>query len=1086
MRKLFRAVALVAGLWPAISFGQVPFFPQTLPPSTVVGRLGLSAGPTEAIPFLNLVQALSQQVIPGSGSLVVGPATSVVGDIAVFANTTGNLIKDFGNGTVAAPLHGSSDATSGIFFDVQSGLGKPSLSVGGIIWLGWQPNQFIGSAVTNNQLTLQMAAGTDGNNDSSMRIQPNISGTGIGSATMQLYAIGASKIAEYGTFVVRGTVTSPTATQAGDELGAYWQTGYDGVKPSLSVPAFEINGFADENFDNTHHATIYRLRLIGPGAGAAAGGATVHFVDGNGNHIIEQPSQIIGGQNLSGKGVIYLGVSTAPTIAPALTRFQIYNAGAGQLNIDSYGDAIVRAAPGATLSGNAQFAALALGTSKTPRFAGFNARGVGLANTATQNGDNLSQWDGTGFDTTNQFGDITGLCHFIANENFTSTNHGTYYECGVTPNGSLTAFLFMRGLGVTGAVNYLTITNAATGNGPIISANGEANIDVNINSVSGGKVRLNTIAYPGSLTSGGVLYASTATNVASSALLVANGVVIGGGAGTAPSAVGVGTNGQVFLGVTGAAPTFATMSGDGTITNAGVLTVAKINGSFTAHGVLLGEGSGAFGVTAAGAAGTVLVGSGVGSDPSFGVNLSLGIAGTASGQINLAGTTSGVVSVLIQNAAGTYNFNLPTSAGTSGQPLLSGGGGGAAMTFGTLGVAGGGTGDTTLASNGVLYGNGTGAVQITAQGAANTVLTANAGAPSFSAAITVGTSVTSPLLIGGTAAGSSLTIESTSGAGTTDFIAWKTASQTERMRLNTSGQLGIGTSSQSVQLQVVGGTTTIAPELVAVTTRAELQGADSEGTAFTIDAFGSALVYGSFHVRKAAGTAAAPIAVQSGDFIGGMNGNAATGAGTYSANNKVAFFFTAAETWDTTHFGTNINYYTTVTGGGSPGATEKFRMWASGGYSIGNGVVTTDPGSGGLIANGATIEFTALANVATTSAVCYNTGSGLITYDGTIGTCTVSDERLKNMGSRIDSALEKLLAINGVYGTWKDPTMGSGRQIFIGAQTVEQVFPELVQTDSTGKKSLDYQRLTAPIIEAIRELKADNDNLRAELNRRAQ
>lgn len=59
--------------------------------------------------------------------------------------------------------------------------------------------------------------------------------------------------------------------------------------------------------------------------------------------------------------------------------------------------------------------------------------------------------------------------------------------------------------------------------------------------------------------------------------------------------------------------------------------------------------------------------------------------------LKLLGTTSGVISITPQAAAGTYNFNLPTSAGTSGQPLLSGGGGATAMTFGTLGVAGGGT-----------------------------------------------------------------------------------------------------------------------------------------------------------------------------------------------------------------------------------------------------------------------------------------------------------------------------------------------------------------------------------------------------------
>lgn len=125
-----------------------------------------------------------------------------------------------------------------------------------------------------------------------------------------------------------------------------------------------------------------------------------------------------------------------------------------------------------------------------------------------------------------------------------------------------------------------------------------------------------------------------------------------------------------------------------------------------------------------------------------------------------------------------------------------------------------------------------------------------------------------------------------------------------------------------------------------------------------------------------------------------------------------------------------------------------------------------------------------LTNVATTSAVCFNTGTGLLTYDGTIGTCTISDERLKNISGPITGALEKLLKINGFYYTWKEPRkFGKGQQIGVGAQAVEAVFPELVQTDSSGRKSADYQRLTAPIIEALRELKAVNDSLTARLEK---
>jgi|GEM_PF-6738665 len=69
-----------------------------------------------------------------------------------------------------------------------------------------------------------------------------------------------------------------------------------------------------------------------------------------------------------------------------------------------------------------------------------------------------------------------------------------------------------------------------------------------------------------------------------------------------------------------------------------------------------------------------------------------------------------------------------------------------------LGVASGGTGVSTFTANGVLYGNGATSILATAQGGANTVLVANAGAPSFSSAITVGTSVSSPIFQGAAAA----------------------------------------------------------------------------------------------------------------------------------------------------------------------------------------------------------------------------------------------------------------------------------------------------------------------------------------------
>lgn len=91
------------------------------------------------------------------------------------------------------------------------------------------------------------------------------------------------------------------------------------------------------------------------------------------------------------------------------------------------------------------------------------------------------------------------------------------------------------------------------------------------------------------------------------------------------------------------------------------------------HGLLLGEGSSNVNAMAVGPTGAVLAGNDA-ADPGWVYSLLLGAVGTNSGIIQLKGITSGVVTIQPQNAAGTYNFNLPTTAGSAGQILTSGGG----------------------------------------------------------------------------------------------------------------------------------------------------------------------------------------------------------------------------------------------------------------------------------------------------------------------------------------------------------------------------------------------------------------------------
>ena len=73
------------------------------------------------------------------------------------------------------------------------------------------------------------------------------------------------------------------------------------------------------------------------------------------------------------------------------------------------------------------------------------------------------------------------------------------------------------------------------------------------------------------------------------------------------------------------------------------------------------------------------------------------------------------------------------------------------------------------------------------------------GALVFATSPTITTSAVIPLVIGGTAVSSTLTLQSTSGAGTTDAIIFRTGSQSERMRILTTGQVGIGTSSPATE-----------------------------------------------------------------------------------------------------------------------------------------------------------------------------------------------------------------------------------------------------------------------------------------------
>lgn len=102
---------------------------------------------------------------------------------------------------------------------------------------------------------------------------------------------------------------------------------------------------------------------------------------------------------------------------------------------------------------------------------------------------------------------------------------------------------------------------------------------------------------------------------------------------------------------------------------------------------------------------------------------------------------------------------------------------------------------------------------------------------------------------------------------------------------------------------------------------------------------------------------------------------------------------------------------------------------------------------------------------------------------GTGGLYHSSDIRLKKEIKNLSHSLDKIAELQGISFTWRKeefPNMNfpDGRTVGFVGQEVEKVFPELVNTNQAGYKSVDYAKMSAYLVEAIKELKAENEALK--------
>ena len=173
---------------------------------------------------------------------------------------------------------------------------------------------------------------------------------------------------------------------------------------------------------------------------------------------------------------------------------------------------------------------------------------------------------------------------------------------------------------------------------------------------------------------------------------------------------------------------------------------------------------------------------------------------------------------------------------------------------------------------------------------------------------------------------------------------------------------------------------------------------------------------------------------------------------------------------------------------------------ATGGVTITNTGVTSAVAGTGVTVSGATgaVTFSIGQAVATTSEVQFAKvgvgGASDATYElkvtgdigasGDIVAYISSDKRFKDNVIEITDSLDKVRKIRGVKWDWNNNASEAAKKspnVGVIAQEVQQVLPEIVHEREDGYLAVDYTKMAALFIEAIKEQQIQIENLRLEV-----
>jgi hypothetical protein len=105
-------------------------------------------------------------------------------------------------------------------------------------------------------------------------------------------------------------------------------------------------------------------------------------------------------------------------------------------------------------------------------------------------------------------------------------------------------------------------------------------------------------------------------------------------------------------------------------------------------------------------------------------------------------------------------------------------------------------------------------------------------------------------------------------------------------------------------------------------------------------------------------------------------------------------------------------------------------------------------------------------------------------FTGDVISFALSDINFKENIKTIQAPLDKISKMNGVFFNWKDNQKTySGKDIGLIAQEVEKVLPEVVSERKSGGKAIKYEKVVPLLVECIKELSHQIEDLRSTINK---